>query len=558
MFTPHHILRRTKAERLYTDPNTRLYLEDPQPVSQSLEWRLAERYWHHHGATPFSDGSVPYIVNNSGWAPRAAAEMVLTAGRVVEGPLVVVEIGAGSGLFAKQALDHIQEVSTQQELNIYDRLTWICTDGSALAVDKWRNREQFSCHKDHIVCQVLQAEDFNSLDTPQGTLIGVMINYALDSLPLEVVNTNGERLHLQSHICIEQSNLEQWLGLSFTEIQDCIQSSNPESLDALLPMLDFLEVTASFKSGVVPYADAALSAAQTDISMVNIGAIELLQAIHEPLCDGGFILINDYGPTTPEAFSNQHFIHRFGGTATGGINFLHLDGLFANLGSTVFIPNGDDHRTIHTRMYVRGQSEHFDTPFSKQYSDPRYVQSDRIGLWIRSYIGSGQYSEALELFERHLKWCPTDWFQLAQAAQLLMQQFGQVAEASELASEAVRLNPWSSTLVWNIYGSALFSNEDYDGATDAWNTAIEIHPEDPSTWLNFSYLYVLRDQKELALQAIAKGLAYDRNGQLRSALLHKQAEIIDAGLQFEVAKLDRSGRRHRTLVDAFKSVNKSE
>lgn len=539
---------------MYTDTSTRLYLEEPQPISRSLEWRLAERYWHHNGATPFSDGSVPYIVNNSGWAPRAAAEMVLAAGKFVDGPLVIVEIGAGSGLFAKQALDHIQGVSTLQQLNIYDRLTWICTDGSALAVDKWSIREQFSSHKDHIVCQVLQAEDFNAFDIPQGTLIGVMINYALDSLPLEVVNTRGERLHLQSHICMEQPDLEQWLGLSLDDIQQCIQSPDSTSLDALLPMLDFLEVTAGFQAGVVQYSEDALTAAQTKIAMVNTGAIDLLQSIHEKLCDGGFILINDYGPTTPEAFSNQHFIHRFGGTATGGINFLHLDDLFVKEGCTVFGPNGDEHRTIHTRMYVKGTSDHFDSPFSKQYNDTRYVQSDRIGMWIRSYVGSGQYSEALELFERHLEWCPTDWYQLAQAAQLLMQQFGQVEEAIELASEAVRLNPWSSTLVWNIYGATLFSHQDYEGAVDAWNKALEIHPEDPSTWLNFGYLYAVQGQKELALHAIAKGLAYDRNGHLRSALLHKQAEIIDQGLQQEVSKLDRSGRRHRTLTDAFRSL----
>ena len=553
MFKPHHILRRNPASRLYTDVNSRVYLEVPKPISESLEWRLASHYWQSQGSVPFSDGSVPYIVNNSGWAPRAAANLVIAAGESITGPIIIAEIGAGSGIFARQALDHIKNESP----DVYSRLLWICTDASVLAVESWKDREQFLEHADRIEQRVLKAENFDSIELPNGTLLGVMVNYALDSLPLDVVNDNGERLHLRSHICSTEENLEQWLGMSLKEILDSAQSNDPKELDKLLPMLDWLEVTASFVSSDVPYSSEALSAAQTNIAMVNSAALEFLSSAQSIISDGGFILINDYGPTTTEAFANQNFIHRFGGTATGGLNFLHIDQFMKQLGCTVLSPVGDEQRTIHTRLFVLGHSAVLEDEFHQQFSDPRYVQADRIGMWIRSYISSGRYAEALDLFDRHLEWCPTDWFQMAQAAQMFMQQFGQIEEAVELAFAAKELNPWSSTLVWNIYGSTLFSKSDYLGAEKAWNAAINIFNEDPSTWLNFGYLYAILDQRENALQAIAKGLTYDKNGQLRAALLHKQAEIIDRGLQIASEKVDRSSRRHRTLVDTFRPLKSS-
>ena len=139
-----------------------------------------------------------------------------------------------------------------------------------------------------------------------------------------------------------------------------------------------------------------------------------------------------------------------------------------------------------------------------------------------------------------------------------MQQFGQMPEALELAKTACELNPWSSTLVWNVYGSVLFSMGMLEEAERAWVTATHIYPKDPSTWLNFAYLYTARRQTEHALDAIAKGQAYDRNGALRSALLQKQTEILGDQFQLQTAQADRRTRRHRTLTDAIRPHPLSE
>jgi len=121
----------------------------------------------------------------------------------------------------------------------------------------------------------------------------------------------------------------------------------------------------------------------------------------------------------------------------------------------------------------------------------------------------------------------------------------------KLASAACQLNPWSSTLVWNVYGSALFLSGSLDEAEAAWKKAFAIDPKDPSTWLNFGFLHAARGQTQQALDAIASGLAFDRSGELRAALLQKQAELLSGQSQLRTAHTDRLTRRHRALTDAI-------
>lgn len=551
-FTPHRLLRRTPTQRLYPEGIGRVLLEEPRPVPQSLECRLAERYWKRHGLAPFSDGSVPYVVNNSGWAPRAAAEVVMAAGAACEGPLVMVEVAAGTAVFARQVLDHIRTASRERGLGVYERLTWVCTDGAARTVEAWRARGQFSDHQERVVLTTADAQHLDALELPAGTVVGIVANYALDSFPVEVVRQGGERLHLQACVFGEEADLEQWVGMPLDTIRQKAASDDPEDLDSLLPLLDWLEVSAVFAPGLVEHAEDALAAAQSEVTIVNVGALRFLEGALARLQPGGFVMINDYGPTNAEAFEQQVFIHRFGGTFTGGLNFPHLEHWLEARGCRVLKPHNDALRTIHTRLAIVGESAPTEAAFDRWFSDPLYVNADRVGMWITAYVSAGRLSEALDLFERHLAWCPTDWHQLTEAAQLLLQQFGQPAEALELANAARQLNPWSSTLVWNVYGSALFLTGALAEAEAAWTNAANIHSREPSTCLNFAFLHAARGEPEKALDAIAKGLACDRTGELRAALIQKQSEVLATQSQLRTAYTDRLTRRHRGLADAIR------
>ena len=81
-------------------------------------------------------------------------------------------------------------------------------------------------------------------------------------------------------------------------------------------MKDIVEVKASFVEGEVPHAMQALDAAEYDVAMINVGGLRFLEEALSLFKDVGFVLINDYGPTTISAFDLHTFIHRFGGTIT--------------------------------------------------------------------------------------------------------------------------------------------------------------------------------------------------------------------------------------------------
>jgi hypothetical protein len=83
-------------------------LEDFQPVTECLEWRLAEHQWSTRGLLPFVDGEVPFWINNTGRLSEDAAVLLFTLcedAALVTDEIRVVEFGAGTGLFARYLLD---------------------------------------------------------------------------------------------------------------------------------------------------------------------------------------------------------------------------------------------------------------------------------------------------------------------------------------------------------------------------------------------------------------------------------------------------------------------
>ncbi|MDR1147279.1 MAG: hypothetical protein LBK66_01465, partial [Spirochaetaceae bacterium] len=79
-------------------------LQEFRPLSESLEWELANIYWRGMGVDAFARSEVPFVINNDGLASEAAAVTFYTCCRkrhnALPTCLVVLELGAGTGLFA--------------------------------------------------------------------------------------------------------------------------------------------------------------------------------------------------------------------------------------------------------------------------------------------------------------------------------------------------------------------------------------------------------------------------------------------------------------------------
>jgi hypothetical protein len=111
-------------------------LQELCPVSQSVPWLQSQRYWARAGVEVFTSGEVPYIVTNDGEQSRKALEVYLTSLRAADSqrqrePMsYVLELGAGSGLFAKLFLDQLRDRSHAQGTDDYARTTYIVGDKS--------------------------------------------------------------------------------------------------------------------------------------------------------------------------------------------------------------------------------------------------------------------------------------------------------------------------------------------------------------------------------------------------------------------------------------------
>src|ERR1700722_20799439 len=108
-------------------------IEDHRPLSQSLEFHLSNLHWSREGTLPFSRGEVPFLGSNNGWLSEISAALLFAncedaAAR--QGRIVVLELGAGSGLFARYLLDEFRRLCERTSRDFYQRLSFHVTDSS--------------------------------------------------------------------------------------------------------------------------------------------------------------------------------------------------------------------------------------------------------------------------------------------------------------------------------------------------------------------------------------------------------------------------------------------
>src|SRR5690349_1320866 len=105
------------ADILAEAQSRRVVLQDFVHLADSLEWELGQAYLQRRGNKVFiSDFSpIPFVVNNDGTLSRHAADVLFASLQAAErqGPLeeelFVLELGIGTGLFARYFLDHFRD-----------------------------------------------------------------------------------------------------------------------------------------------------------------------------------------------------------------------------------------------------------------------------------------------------------------------------------------------------------------------------------------------------------------------------------------------------------------
>jgi tetratricopeptide (TPR) repeat protein len=523
------------------DPETgdSIQLEDYTPYSRSLEWRLARAFWLQAGLRPFIEGSVPYLVNNSGWLAERSAELLFVncAQREDSQPIRALELGAGCGLFARRLLDVFQQRSRGEGKDFYDRLIYHATDRSPRTLEAWRDAGLFDDHGDRVRVAVCDAEDPLTLHVPDGgreqlsDLGAVFANYVLDSLDAAAIRREGDRrLVLCTRTVLPESEIDgaRAKGLSVDRIRQIVGAGSEPALDELLPLLPLLEFATAFRDlpDAHPPLIDELDLPEGSRGALNYAAARSLEACVEALVPGGFVLVHDFGPADETNVDRLAHPSRFAESVAWPVNFPWLGRHTERRGIRCLELPGRPSDPVHARLFGRSLSDAAAHVFHERFADRSPFTADEALIRAAEAVRTGRHEDALECYREALQILPRDWIVLGQAAQFLNQQLLRHEEALQLAAAALQLNPWFSPFLWNTYGNCLFCLGEVEGAHECYARARSVDPQDAQARLNLSYTFGERGDYVTALECIAAGLARDRDERFRSTLLQKQRDIL--------------------------------
>jgi tetratricopeptide (TPR) repeat protein len=518
-------------------------LEDFRPLSDSLEWRLAAAHWRRHGVGPFVDGSVPWLVNNTGRLSADAAA-VLYANCVeadAPGEITVAEFGAGTGLFASFLLDEFQALCEREACDFYRRLCFIVADGSPATVQAWATNGVFARHAAHVRTVVADACAPHTVTSAPPR--AVFCNYFLDSLLCAVVRrTEGgwEQLCVRPWLSDERLLREYWDG-SLEDVREHVRAGNLENLLPLLPLID----SEREFSCLAPETAAAWRLPDDTppgrTLACNYGALRFLQTVVPGLAPNGFVLIHDF--RTPASDDTRCVSEQwFGAAAALGLNFPWLE---ANCGAHVAVPDEAETLMTEARLVHRGAGGATLREFLSRFSALARREAERHAEQARVAVAAGDWNHALTAFARALESNPRDWQLIGEAAEIVGAQLGDDERAVALADAALALNPWYSPWLWNIKGEALSRQQRHREAHFCYESAAGIAPGDARAQLLLagSWLKLAREQR--SLEAIARGLANDTASMVRHELLEVQQAAISALAVRAMRDRDAEARRRR-------------
>jgi tetratricopeptide (TPR) repeat protein len=459
------------------------------------------------------------------------------------GPITVLELGGGTGLFGKYFLDVFRAVCRQEHRDYYDRLLYLASDCSGRTVEQWKERGQFDEHMtpaaSHVelgVCDALRPATFYPLSSPPrelSNLRAVYCNYVLDVLPATVLRngSNGpEELQIRTHLTNDAHLLAEYTRLSVEEIRHLAGGDAAEKV-ALIPLISLLEFETAFVPiTVLPSHAADVLAYGKDLERVvlNYGAIECLNTCCRSLGPAGFALWNDYGSVQRDQIAGHAASQRFGPTSALGLNFPFLEHFFTSQGRVVVKAEGDEQQSLHARLMLAADMSNTIAAFQNRFGPAGNDFFEEPLEDARRHAAAGRKNEALDRYRDALSRSPRDWQVAGEIAEFVGLQLQDYGAGCELAKAAVALNPWYSTWLWNVLGDVLFLQGHVNEAHEAYLQAHRIHPGDARTNLNLGYTYFEFGQHAAALESLAVAFAADVRGLYRQRLLEKQHQILGA------------------------------
>lgn len=519
-------------------------IDDFRPLTDTLEWRLADVHWAREGLRPFAENQVPHLVTSSGRLSHKAAAVVYHSclASPPTGTVDLLELGAGSGLFARFFLDEFRRLCEASGRDFYQRLRYRVTDRSPRTIEQWAEHGLFAAHGERVLpgtCDALRPAEFRgaAADPPE-TLRGlraVLCNYLLDTLPARLLRRSEDgirELQVRTHLCPDDEVVRTYTRLTIDELRALAQSPEPAARAQLVPLLSLLLPEVAYRPAApadIPFAEEALALLpEHEQVLVSGGALRCLEACLPLLAPDGFVLINDYGPvagvaSAPELLSPL----RLGATMALGINFPLIDAYFARRGLPALTPPGDEALLLHARLLpARLATEPLAAAFGAAFGIAAQQALEGPLAEARTHLSAGRLEDALGCYRAAVALAPRDFLVLGEVAEFAVSHLRDAELGRALATDALAHNPWTSGWLWNLLGECLATLGRIPEAHEAHLRAAQIHPGDPRAHLNLSLTLTHQGRLEDALVAVARGLAADGQGHYRARLLDRQQQLL--------------------------------
>jgi len=528
-----------------------IVLEDYRPLPLNLEWRLSDLYWASEGVRPFITDAVPYSVNNDGHASAAAAEVLFAncvEAAAERDAIHLLEVGAGTALFARYLLDEFRALCRRHGRDFYDRLRFHVTDRSPQSVQHWSACGVFGDHAAHVQTAVCDAAaPALALDQP---LRAVFANYVVDSLPAAVLRRTGDTWQ---HLCLRATIREDTVKLlgwnhRVEWMRQAAASDRTEDLFALLPILPYVDAEMAFlhiAGGGHPGLDDDLSCAIADAAdgtavVHNYGALRWFESLLPRLDATGFFLVRDYG-----FGANRQPIHsvgaqRFAGATAVPVDFVRVE---RHLRARSVDVVGPDHEgLLLTRLVTVGVLSCTQSAFLERCGSATPAPWELLTR-AREYRERGLLREALDIYQQTVERSSRDWRLLGEAARFAATDLRDPEAGLELARAAVRINPWYSPFLWNVLGDCLAALDRHEEAHQCYVRARELHPAGVESHLRLAKSWLRLGDAAHSLESAAHGLASDADDMHRHHLIESQQAAIDALSRGWIAQREVAFRR---------------
>lgn len=180
---------------------SRILLQEACPASESLIWDIHRQAFMHEGAQAWLDYRIPYSVTSNIALARQKAQVIRKSFPALDGPIYVLELGAGPGFFAYHFLRAWQELD-QAEAHVRP-LRYLLTDFSRATLEQVKAQAVFQtfiasgslsvCYLDAPQPQNLIPLHAPSFEMPP-YLHAVIANYYACTLPTTLLRVENQRL----------------------------------------------------------------------------------------------------------------------------------------------------------------------------------------------------------------------------------------------------------------------------------------------------------------------------------------------------------------------------